>query len=100
MEQLTAGQRQHLRRLAHELRPIVQIGKQGLTNQVLTTVAQAIEYRELIKVKFIGVQEEKQRLAQELAAGTDSILIGLIGNVVILYREQPDPERRTITFPL
>lgn len=99
MHELSNGQRQYLRRLAHDLRPLVQIGKQGLTEQALATIDRTLAARELIKVKFLDFQDEKHELSETIAAQLDTILIGVVGNVAIFYREQPDPDKRKIILP-
>ena len=99
MRKLTNAQRQHLRRLAHELRPLVQIGKQGLTDGVRTNLDQALATHELVKVKFLDFQDQKEELTDELVHTTQSVLIGLIGNIATLYRQQPDPDKWKIRLP-
>jgi RNA-binding protein len=99
MPQLTNAQRQHLRRLANPLRPLVQVGKQGLTSGVLSSIDQSLASHELIKVKFLDFQDQKEELTDDLARTTGSILVALVGNTATLYREQPDPEKRKITLP-
>jgi RNA-binding protein len=99
MRQLTNVQRQHLRRLANPLRPLVQIGKQGLTDGVRTSVDRSLESHELIKVKFLDFQDQKEELTGDLVESTNSILVALVGNTATLYREQPDPEKRKIDLP-
>jgi RNA-binding protein len=99
MKQLNNTQKQYLRRLAHDLRPAVQIGKNGLTDQIHTTVDQELNAHELIKIKFMDFKDEKRELTEELAQSSNGTLIGMIGNVAILYREQPDPEKRQIKLP-
>ena len=99
MRKLTNAQRAHLRRLAHHLKPVVQIGKQGLTSGVQASVGEALNAHELIKVKFMDFRDQKHELAEELVAASGSALVGMIGNIAILYRQQPDPEKRRITLP-
>jgi RNA-binding protein len=99
MEQLTNAQRQHLRRLANPIKPLVQIGKQGLTDGVRASVAQSLASHELIKVKFLDYQDQKEELTHDLVQTTGSILVALVGNTATLYREQPDPEKRKISLP-
>lgn len=93
------AQRQYLRRRAHDLRPTVQIGKQGVTPQLMATVGNELEAHELIKVKFLDFQDEKRELAEQIAAQNGAALVALIGNVAILYRQQPDPEKRKLSLP-
>jgi RNA-binding protein len=99
MKKLTNTQKQHLRSLANDLRPAVQIGKNGLTDQIHTTIEHELNAHELIKIKFMDFKAEKRQLTEELAAASNGTLIGLIGNVAILYREQSDPEKRQIKLP-
>ncbi len=99
MPNVTNAQRQHLRRLAHELRPVVQIGKQGLTSSAHHAIDQALAAHELIKIKFLDFQDQKESLTDELVRVSESVLIGLVGNVATVYREHPDPEKRRIELP-
>src|SRR4029078_11940618 len=46
-----------------------------------------------------GTKEEKQDLAQRMVDGTGATAVGMIGHVITLYREQPDPEKRRIEIP-
>jgi RNA-binding protein len=99
MKHLNNTQKQYLRRLAHDLRPAVQIGKNGLTDQIHSTINHELNAHELIKIKFMDFKEEKRELTEELAQASNGTLIGLIGNIAILYREQSDPEKRQIKLP-
>lgn len=99
MPTMTNMQRQHLRRLAHELRPVVRIGKQGLTASAHHAIDQALTAHELIKIKFLDFQDQKESLTDELVRVSESVLVALVGNVATIYREQPDPERRGIQLP-
>jgi RNA-binding protein len=96
MKPLKGADRKKLRGLAHSLNPVVYIGKQGVTESVLEEIRRALDSHELIKVKFVEFKEEKQRLLAEAAKQTDSHLAGVIGNIGILYREHPEPEKREI----
>ncbi|MGH0032922.1 MAG: YhbY family RNA-binding protein [Myxococcota bacterium] len=93
---LTGAQRRTLRRLAHPLRPVVQLGGTGLSDGVLGAIDQALADHELIKLKLLGERDERQALARDAAARTGSALAGMVGRVAILYRPAADPERRRI----
>ncbi len=99
MATLTPGQRAFLRREAHDLKPIVQIGKQGLTDEVVRSTEQVLFNRELIKVKFLDFKDQKQELSEQLADAVRGSLVAIIGNIVIMYRENPDPDKREIVLP-
>lgn len=99
MHEITKSQRNHLRKIANPLKPTVMLGKQGLTEQIVEKVARELNAHELIKVRFLEFKDERKQITETIMEETDSALVGLIGNVAILYRQQADPERRTITFP-
>ncbi len=61
---------------------------------------EALESRELIKVRFVDFKGEKKDLIREIAERTSSEAVGLIGNVAILYRRQPTRKKRKISFYL
>jgi RNA-binding protein len=96
MDELTGVQRRKLKSLAHDLRPVVQIGKQGLSASIIAATNEALEVHELIKVKFLDYQDEQRTLAGELAQATGSQLVFVIGHIAILYRRQPDPALRKV----
>jgi RNA-binding protein len=92
---LTGKQRRHLRALAHELHPIVQVGKGGLDDGLVAAVDQALTDHELIKVKVgpssqEGAESSKDEVAAQLAQRTKSEVAQIIGNMVLLYRANSD----------
>jgi RNA-binding protein len=99
MHDLTPAQRAYLKRLAHPLKPLVQVGKGGVTDTLHHSVDQVLAAHELIKIKFVGSKEEKDALAPELAKHANASLVGVIGNTVILYRQHPQKDRRKIVLP-
>ena len=99
MQQLTNAQRRYLRTLARDIRPIVQIGKGGVTDNVRMSVDRALSGQELIKIKFLDFQDQKQELTDDLVEATGSALIGLVGNIATLYRQQLDPDKRKFELP-
>jgi len=98
MPELTGSQRKYLRGMAHYLKPIVQIGKNGLTDPVIESIDKALDDHELVKVRISG-GDDKRGMADEIAARTGSAWVGMVGFVLTLYRQQEDPEKRTIDLP-
>jgi RNA-binding protein len=98
---LSGFQKKYLRGLAHGLKPVVLIGREGLGEGVIRAVDQGLQQHELIKVKFHEYKEKEQKgpLADDLATRTQSERVGLIGHTLILFRRQPDPEKRKIAVP-
>jgi RNA-binding protein len=99
MNELNSSQRKYLKKQAHSLKPVVQIGKLGLTDNVIQSVDLALSAHELIKVKFGDFQDQKHDLAAELTTATASELVTIVGNIAILYRQQADASKRALTLP-
>jgi RNA-binding protein len=93
---LSSKQRKALRGLAHDLEPVVHVGKGGATAEVVAQVGRMLEIHELIKVRFVGARDEKDEVLATLAAATGAAEAGRVGHVGILYKPQPDPEKRKI----
>ncbi|MEI8306505.1 MAG: YhbY family RNA-binding protein [Chloroflexales bacterium] len=99
MQTITKNQRNYLRKIANPLKPTVMLGKQGFTDQIIEKIAHELDAHELIKVRFLEFKDERKQITEAILEETGSALVGLIGNVAILYRQQADPERRTIMLP-
>jgi RNA-binding protein len=91
-DELRGFQRKYLRGLAHNLRPVVQVGRSGITDEVLSEVERALDDHELIKVAM-HKPKDKKGMAAELAAGVQAKLAGLVGHTAILYREHSEQPR-------
>ena len=97
-ESLAGFQRKHLRKLAHDLKPVVSVGDGGVSEAVAKALDEALEHHELVKVK-LHQPADKKAAAADLARAGHAELCGLVGHTVILYRrnvESPQielPER-------
>ena len=88
---LTKAQEKVLRTLAHGRKPIIWIGQQGLTGNVLAEIETALNHHELIKVKFrVGDREMRDALIVDLCARTGAVTVQRIGNIVALYRKNKE----------
>jgi RNA-binding protein len=99
MSNLTSRQRAHLRKLAHHLKPVVLIGSDGISAPVIASIADALNTRELLKIKL---QESAPLKAREVAdrvtdALEDAHSVQIIGKTIVLYR--PHPEEPEIRLP-
>ena len=96
MTELTNPQIRRLKSLAQRLDASAVVGKSGLSESFLKGVDEALASRELVKVKFGELKEQKKELAAQLAEKTGSRLVWIVGHVAVLYRQQPDPAKRKI----
>jgi RNA-binding protein len=82
--------RRRLRALGHPLRPIVQVGKEGVSPALTKQAAHALHDHELIKVK-IGSEcpQDRFEVAERLAAEPGVNVVQVLGKVVLLYKRHP-----------
>lgn len=96
--ELTGKQRRHLRALGHALRPVAQVGKEGISDGMIAAVDRALADHELVKVRIAeSAGLDREDAAAQLASRTESAVAQVLGNVVLLYR--PDPEEPRIRLP-
>ncbi len=101
MAELKGSQKKYLRGLAHKLNPSAFIGHKGITQSLIDEIDQALKASELIKIKFVDFKEKDQKkaLTVEIAKTTQSQVAGTIGHVSVLFRQNPDKEKRQIKLP-
>ena len=86
--ELSSKQRAFLKKMAHEIDPVVRIGKDGIDDDVIESIANAVKKRELIKVKILQNSEVEvaRELGNELASKTKSVFVDSIGRIVIFFK--------------
>ena len=101
MKTLKGVEKKYLRGLAHDMKPIVLIGKEGITEGIVRATDEGLSQHELIKIKFNDFKEKGQKVALmvDLVDKTESAQVGMIGHTAILYRPQTDPEKQRIQLP-
>ena len=88
--ELSNAQKKYLRKLSHELAPVVYIGKEGLAPTVVEAIDAALTSHELIKVKIINTTKiSKDEAAEIVPAKSGSTLVLLVGKTLLLYRKNP-----------
>ena len=94
---LTPKQRAQLRSLAAKLPEITQVGKGGISDNLIAAVDEVLETKELVKIKVLENSGLDSRDAgQEIADRTEADLVAAVGRTFILYRESRKlkPEKR------
>ena len=88
---LTNNQKKYLRSLAHDLKPFVMIGQNGLSESVLTEIDSTMLKHELIKIKLrVDNRKEKQQILEKIIEFSHAELIQVIGGVLVIYRPFED----------
>jgi len=92
---LNSRQRAQLRGLANTMETIFQIGKGGIGDQLIKQVSEALEARELIKLRVLETSPVSSReAADEIAKKTGADVVQVIGYRFVLYKESN--EHKTI----
>ena len=102
--ELTSKQRAQLRGLANSIDTIIQIGKDGIGENLITQANDALEARELIKGRVLdnNIEYDARLAAQTLAEATRSQVVQVIGTKFVLYREshsKPKDKRIELVKP-
>ena len=91
---MTSKQRAYLRGFANKIEPIFQIGKGGITENLIVQLSDALEARELIKITVLKTAPDYARdLANVIAEETNSEVIQVIGNKITLFRQRKEKSK-------
>lgn len=86
---MTSKQRAYLRGLANTLTPIFQVGKNGISDNLIKQIDDALEAREIIKLNVLETSpDEVSFIANSLADSTKSELVQIVGNKITLFRQK------------
>ena len=95
---ITGKQRAYLRGLANDLSPIFQIGKNGVEENFIIQVKQALEARELIKIKVLENSGlESRETSDMICKAVKCEGVQAIGNKIVLYKQSKN--KQTIELP-
>lgn len=86
---LSTTQIRSLKKLAHHIKPVVQIGKKRISPALIQEINQALDAHELIKIQVLG--PEKANIVEDTEAivlQTSSNHVATIGNIIILFRQK------------
>lgn len=88
---LSNKQKQHLKSLAHSLKPVVLLGANGLTEGVMAEIELALNHHELIKVKVPDEDRElREQVYATILAHTKAYRVQVVGKILTLYKPSPE----------
>lgn len=92
---LTSKQRAYLRSLANSAETILQVGKEGISENLIKQVDDALTARELIKGKVLeNSMLTAREAAEDLAKATRSEVVQVIGTKFVLYRQSHNKDKK------
>lgn len=84
---MTSKQRSKLKSIAANLSPVTQIGKGGISDNLLKTLSEALEAREIIKVNVLpSAEADADTMAQNVADLLGAEVVCVIGRKAVFYR--------------
>ena len=97
---MTSKQRSYLKGLAMTMNASFQIGKSGLTTEIIDAYREALEKHELLKINVLkNCDDEVKELANVIAENTNSEVVQIIGRKIVIYKQAYDPDNRHIELP-
>ncbi len=94
---LNTKQKKHLKSLAQTINPIIIVGKEGVSDNLIKTTKDALNAHELVKVKILdNCTDEKNQVAFDLSAGSNSDIVQIIGRTIILFKQS---DKKKIELP-
>ena len=96
---MTSKQRSNLNSLAAVMKPIAQVGKEGIGENLIKSLSQALEARELIKVNLLPASsDDGENLAANIADLLHAEVVAVIGRKAIFYRRSSRKDFEHIVF--
>ena len=85
------AQKKYLRKLGHQLKPIIFIGNSGLSESVLTELSSTINHHELIKVKIKASNRIiRNQIVDEICKKISTQLVTQIGGIALIYKRNSE----------
>ena len=88
---LTGKQSHHLRALGHHIKPLLQLGKSGLSSEFLAKVDELLERHELIKIKLLqNCPLDRSEAGAGIAEALNCAVAQKIGKTLLLYKARSE----------
>ena len=98
---LTNKEKKYLKKASHELKPLFQISKNGVNEELVNQLDDLLTKRELIKVHILqNSDEEVEEAADEISSALSAEVVQTIGRVMTLYRQSSESKYRQISEEL
>ena len=87
---LSKNQLKTLKTLSHNLKPVIMIGQNGLTENVVNEIELAINFHELVKIKMAaGDRDDREEMIKLIYQKTGAEKVQSIGKTITLFRRNP-----------
>jgi len=97
---LSSKDRSRLASIAQTKDCLISLGRGGASEAFVGRLSALLSQHELVKLRFGDSKDSKAEIASDLAAATGGEIVRTIGNVVVFWKRNPDPEKRTIDIDI
>ncbi|MDD7306342.1 MAG: ribosome assembly RNA-binding protein YhbY [Peptoniphilaceae bacterium] len=88
---LTGKDRAKLKKIAHKENPIFNIGKNSVTDELVGAIEEALEKKELIKIKILNNNlDDPDYIIETLLEKLNAEFVSHIGNIITIYRQSKE----------
>ncbi len=92
---LKGKQRSYLKKLSHNLKPMLQIGKNGVSEEFLKELDNSLELHELIKISVLDNSDrDMKEIASKITEELNCEFVSSVGFKIVVYRESSTLERK------
>ncbi len=92
---LKGKQRSYLKKLSHNLKPLLQIGKLGVSEEFLKELDNTLELRELVKISVLDNSDrDMKEIASIITSELNCEFVSSVGFKLVVYRESSTLERK------
>jgi len=94
---LSEPQKKFLRGLGHGLKPLIMVGEAGASESLLTEFETTLTHHELIKVSVrVGDRKARDEIIEKLCTTGSAQLVQRVGNMALMYRENPERKKKIV----
>ena len=88
---ISGKQRAKLKAESHDFKPVINIGKNSLTKETIIAIDEALQARELIKIKVLNNNlDDQDEIVKNLLEELDAEFVSHLGNIITIYRKNND----------
>lgn len=92
-EKLTNNQKKYLRGIAHNINPMIIIGANGITENLMKELEGTLEHHEILKIKMASAdRDDRKQIVDYILEQTGALLVQTIGKICVIYRQSDDTE--------
>lgn len=88
---INAKERAKLKSLSHDFKPVINIGKNSITDEVIRAIDEALSSRELIKIKILNNNlDDQDEILENILTSLNADFINHLGSIITIYRKSDD----------